>query len=212
MKTFKNLIYLFLITVIVSILLTLTVRGLKITNDIVYLLISPMIFVLSGIGYLKYTNNKNKICIRFDMDILKSFLIYLIAFSINLMITNILILIFPEIKTNSATNVLAAKTLNKLYVFISFGIISPIIEEFYYRFILKEAIEDNRIYYIMNFIIFGISHILSSQVLAVNIRMFVATGIFGMILAISYIKTDRNFIVPVMVHILNNCISLYYLL
>ena len=84
----------------------------------------------------------------------------------------------------------------KLLTIISIILFAPVTEEIVYRYALSTLFKNNILFIIISSVIFGAMHGLGIVTI-----LYVLMGI---ILAYCYLKTDKNIISSIIIHILNN--------
>ena len=99
-----------------------------------------------------------------------------------------------------------------ILMIISAVFIGPIIEELVFRKALFGLIKNDKLALLASTIIFGLIHVVGEtsiqEALVNGIAYFVMGFVFGYI----YLKSERNIVVPTLVHILNNGISILFIL
>lgn len=117
---------------------------------------------------------------------------------INMIITNILTQNNVAMTNqDSIANLVSAYTIPS---FIMAGILMPFVEEVVFRYSLGSLIKNNVVFIIVSSILFGVIH-----------GIGVATLLYillGVIFALVYLKTERNFMASFFVHMINNLIGI----
>lgn len=111
-------------------------------------------------------------------------------------------------KTNAVNNydMLTESLLgnNFLIVFLSSGILAPIIEELIFRFLICKTVYGEKIQkgIIVSSVLFGLAHM--------NLIQSTYAFILGIILAAVYVKNEHNLLIPIIMHITINGSSIIY--
>lgn len=92
----------------------------------------------------------------------------------------------------------------KIVTAISVGIFAPVIEELVFRYSIGTLIKDNKIFLIISSIIFGLAH-------GIGIATIIYV-IIGLLLGLIYLKSNKNIISSITVHMLNNIFSVILIL
>ena len=95
-------------------------------------------------------------------------------------------------------------SINKIVMFLFIVIIGPIVEEFVTRYSIGTLIKNDKVFIIVSGIIFGILH----GVGLATILYILLGGAF----AYFYVKSDKNIVVPIMLHVINNLVSFIMML
>jgi len=93
---------------------------------------------------------------------------------------------------------------NFLVIFLSSGILAPIIEELIFRFLICKTVYGKNIKkgIVISSLLFGIAHM--------NLIQSTYAFILGMILAAIYVKNEYNLLIPIIMHITINGSSIIY--
>lgn len=115
--------------------------------------------------------------------------------------------ISPGEAVNQQVIVEALRSNGIILIFVSAVIIGPIVEELIFRKAIFGLISNDKIALAVSTFIFGAIHLLGeasiTEALVNGIAYFVMGFVFGYI----YLKNNRNIIVPIIVHVLSNLIS-----
>jgi len=82
---------------------------------------------------------------------------------------------------------------------IAICICAPVVEEFLFRYSLDTIFKNKWVFIIASSLIFGIAHALDITAI---IYIFI-----GFMLSYSYIKSNKNIVSPIIIHLINNIIS-----
>jgi len=99
-----------------------------------------------------------------------------------------------------------------ILMIISAVFIGPIIEELVFRKALFGLIKNNTVALLVSTVVFGLIHVVGEASLAEALVNGVAYFVMGFVFGFIYLKSDRNIIVPTIVHILNNGVSILFIL
>lgn len=122
-------------------------------------------------------------------------LIYLLQLIIIILISHLFPIIWGSYQESSVCNI----NVNSLYRIITLLIITPIREEYLFRYIAK-SFNNNIAYYVISVILFSYLHVVGLNPILICLRVPI-----NLLLTISYKKTDKLY-VPVELHALNNII------
>lgn len=172
--------------------------------------------VLGTIGLIVFRSIIKEGVNQWRIHTAKNFLWLIGAFVAEIILSNLsalpLTMLYPNytsINDNSVAE--AAAILPNPILFIAFGILGPVTEEFIFRIIPIE--KGNRIPIVLRVIIVSLlfmilhMHELTLQELLCNLGMFVT----GIIYSVAFIKT-KNATIPLLIHLLNNAPALMLLL
>ena len=133
----------------------------------------------------------------------KKDLLYIITISIILIGLNfVLSNIFEKLNINM-TNQNSLNNMfinNKLLMTFYITLLAPVIEEIVFRYSIDTACKNNLLFLILSTVIFAIMHGIGIVTI-----LYLLIG-FG--LSYSYLKSNRNIIVPIFIHMLNNIFSI----
>ena len=133
----------------------------------------------------------------------KKDLLYIITISIILIGLNfVLSNIFEKLNVNM-TNQNSLNNMfinNKLLMTFYITLLAPVIEEIVFRYSIDTACKNNLLFLILSTVIFAIMHGIGIVTI-----LYLLIG-FG--LSYSYLKSNRNIIVPIFIHMLNNIFSI----
>ncbi len=88
----------------------------------------------------------------------------------------------------------------KIPMSIYIALIAPFVEEFTFRYSLGTLIKNKVVFILASGIIFGLFH-----TTGIDIIVYI---LIGSVLAYIYLKNDKNIICPIIIHVLNNVLSL----
>lgn len=129
----------------------------------------------------------------------KNDITYIVISAVVLIVLNFIISnIFVSLNVEMENQNTVANLLNnyKLLTIISIVLFAPITEEIVYRYSLSTLFKNKALFIIISSVIFGAMHGLGIVTI-----LYVLMGI---ILAFCYLKTDKNIISSIIIHILNN--------
>lgn len=194
LKTLKEIIITYLIEYLIIIIsCAIYIQFGK--NNINYFIYtySPYILILTNILIIIYLYKKHS---KKEIELKNNN--YLIYISIGVSISCLLNMIIFKLNNNTLSN----STISPILLFISSGLIGPILEEILFRYInynkLKEF-NSPKVAIIINSLIFALIHI--------NIEKIFFALILGIILNVIY-EQKKNIIFPIIIHISANSIAL----
>ncbi len=135
--------------------------------------------------------------------IIKIVIIGIIVVLINELISELFVKLNIAME-NQDTVVEMFNSINKIVMFLFIVIIGPIVEEFVTRYSIGTLIKNDKVFIIVSGIIFGILH----GVGIATILYILLGGAF----AYFYVKSDKNIVVPIMLHVINNLVSFIMML
>jgi len=95
-----------------------------------------------------------------------------------------------------------------ILMIISAVFIGPVIEELIFRKALFGLIKKDSIAIIVSTLVFGFIHVVTEKSFAEAIVNGVAYFVMGFVFSYIYIKAKRNIMIPIIVHIINNAVSI----
>ena len=95
---------------------------------------------------------------------------------------------------------------------ISAVIIGPVIEELIFRKAVFGLIKNNKIALVVSTFVFGLIHVLSETSIQAAIVNGVSYFVMGFVFSYIYLKAERNVMIPIIVHIINNAVSILLIL
>jgi len=99
-----------------------------------------------------------------------------------------------------------------ILMIISAVFIGPIIEELVFRKALFGLIKNNTVALLVSTVVFGLIHVVGEASLAEALVNGVAYFVMGFVFGFIYLKSDRNIVIPTIVHIINNGVSILLIL
>ncbi|PKK93747.1 MAG: hypothetical protein CVV61_03015, partial [Tenericutes bacterium HGW-Tenericutes-6] len=92
-------------------------------------------------------------------------------------------------------------------IFISAVIIGPVVEELIFRKAIFGLISNDKVALAVSTFIFGAIHLLGEASILEALVNGVAYFVMGFVFGYIYLKNNRNIMVPIIVHVLSNLIS-----
>lgn len=182
------------ITVGASFILGIIFAILKIELDMTIIQLIPQSLIFIVLIFLYYKRIKEDM-----LKITKKNLIFTIIISFILILLNFGIsTLFEHLNVNMDNQ----NTLNdiflkyKIFTTLDIVLFAPFIEEFVFRYSIGSAIENKTIFLLLSTFIFAIMH-------GVGVATILYI-IIGFCLAYTYLKTNKNIVYPILIHILNN--------
>ena len=172
--------------------------------------------VLGTVGMIIFRNMIKDGVNQWKAHTVKNFLWLMGSFVVNIILSNLsalpLAMFYPNYVSVNDNSVAEAATILPIPVlFLAFGILGPVTEEFIFRIIPIE--NGKRIPVVIRIIIASLlfmilhMHELTLQELLYNVGMFVT----GIIYSVAFIKT-KNATIPLLIHLLNNAPALMLML
>jgi hypothetical protein len=94
---------------------------------------------------------------------------------------------------------------------ISAVFIGPVIEELVFRKALFGLIKKDSIALLVSTLVFGLIHVVSEPSITEALINGSSYFIMGFVFGYIYIKSDRNIMIPIVVHIINNAVSILFI-
>lgn len=95
---------------------------------------------------------------------------------------------------------------------ISAVIIGPVIEELIFRKAIFGLIKSNTVALIVSTLVFGLIHVISEASIQAAIVNGISYFVMGFVFSYIYLKAERNVMIPIVVHIINNAVSIFLIL
>lgn len=165
---------------------------LSLTNIIIYMVIGLTFIIL----YHKRLIND---CKRFTKrDIVITIISLIVLLAINFGLTALML----KLNVEMANQDMAISLLDhyKRFMVIALVLCGPIAEEIVYRYSLGTLIKNETTFVIVSSVIFGAIHGLGI--------ITILYALMGAVLALCYLKTDRNIVSSMLIHIINNAIGI----
>lgn len=172
--------------------------------------------VLGTMGLISFRDTIKKGFNQWSVHTVKNFLWLMGAFIADIILSNLsslpLVIFYPNYTSINDNSVAEAAAILPIPVlFIAFGILGPITEEFIFRIIPIE--KRKRIPVVIQVIVVSLlfmifhMHEISLQEFLYNLSIFVT----GIIYSVAFIKT-KNATIPILIHLLNNAPALVMVL
>lgn len=188
------------VQVCISIILEFLLIVFKLPNELITTLQS---FIPSGIIFITliiiyYKRLKNDFLNLKKKDFLSIFIITILLIAINYGLS----VLFESFNIKSDNQEMINNMFLNYKLLISLDVVlfAPFIEEFVFRYSIDSACKKNLMFLILSSIIFGIMH-------GINITIIIYIFI-GLVLSYSYLKYNRNIIIPIIIHMLNNLFAI----
>ncbi len=131
------------------------------------------------------------------------FTIILIAAAV-ITFNEILTNLFAEVETENQDIIVDMFNTYRIPTIISVALFAPIIEELVFRYSIGTLVKNNKVFLAISSIAFGAMH-------GIGI-ITILYVIIGLILGLIYLKYKKNIVAPIIVHILNNTLSVILIL
>jgi membrane protease YdiL (CAAX protease family) len=189
----------------------ITTFALSLLNFIVYIfLFIPIVwFLMSDIRYdfFEFINKKHKI-IGFILSG------YIYVFLANFLATSLMEIISLITGFESSTPVNQEAILDMLssdglvFTLLSAIIIGPIVEELIFRKAIFGLIKHKYVALVVSSVIFGFIHVSSESSILVSLYQVIPYVSLGFVFGYLYLKHEKNIMIPIIVHMLSNFISI----
>ena len=185
-------------------------------NFIIYLLLLPVIiFILRP--NLKYDFEITKKTEPFN--IIKYVVygyIFLIAMNyVSMIVSNVLSSLFnqpEEISVNQFSIEMILHSNGAIFMVLSAVIMGPIVEELVFRKGIFSLFKNKWVALILSSLLFGSIHLIGEASLVDAIVNGVSYILMGFVFGIIYIKTEKNILIPILVHVISNLLSILAIL
>ncbi len=121
---------------------------------------------------------------------------------INFIISNLMQNLNIDMNNQDAVNTALGNS--KIFTMLTVVIFAPLVEEIVFRYSLSTIIKNNIMFIMVSSIIFGAFH-------ALNIAMILYIAM-GVVFSVIYLKTDKNIMASILVHLINNLIAVISML
>jgi membrane protease YdiL (CAAX protease family) len=118
----------------------------------------------------------------------------------------------PSTSVNQEVIESALKSNGIVLMILSAVILGPIAEELIFRKAIFGLIKKNSVALIVSSLVFGLIHLLNEETFSNLLVNGVSYFIMGLIFGYIYIRNKRNIMVPIIVHIVSNLISVLFIL
>ncbi len=206
-KDYKAIIIYISTQLIVSLIAGITIvliygaKSFEIINNMTGIISFASLAIIAAIFiviYYKKIINDAKRLTKKDIIIISS-IVWII---INFIISNLMHSLKVDMNNQDAVNMALGS--NKIFTIITAIIIAPVVEEIVFRYSLSTIIKNNLMFIIISSIIFGAFH-------EVNIAIILYIAM-GLVFSIIYIKTNKNVVASMLVHLINNLIAIISML
>lgn len=99
-----------------------------------------------------------------------------------------------------------------ILMIISAVLIGPVIEELIFRKAIFGLIKSNTVALIVSTFVFGLIHVISEASVEAAIVNGISYFVMGFVFSYIYLKAERNVMIPIIVHIINNAVSILLIL
>lgn len=167
------------------------------------LIVEIILFIISIICIIK---NKNQKKFNF-LGYIKNIILYEIVMLLILLVFYYLYPILFNISLFNSSNEQSLESMPFILLCISSLILSPLIEETIFRMGFMEMTKNKWYFLVISSVVFGLLHSLGETSFINFLLYLVPYSLLGLVLAISYKKTNNVFI-PIICHIIFNVINL----
>jgi uncharacterized protein len=193
----------------------LTQIVMSLINFLIYLLLTPILIYMLKVDIIDDFK-------EFKVDKVQAFNQVIIAYFF-LIVGNVLsnylstfigglLGIEPSISVNQQTIESALRSNGIVLMILSAVILGPIVEELIFRKAIFGLIRKNSVALVVSSLVFGLIHLLNEQTFGELIVNGLSYFIMGLVFGYIYIRNNRNIIVPTIVHIVANLISVLFIL
>jgi uncharacterized protein len=193
----------------------LTQIVMSLINFLIYLLLTPILIYMLKVDIIDDFK-------EFKVDKVQAFNQVIIAYFF-LIVGNVLsnylstfigglLGIEPSISVNQQTIESALRSNGIVLMILSAVILGPIVEELIFRKAIFGLIRKNSVALVVSSLVFGLIHLLNEQTFGELIVNGLSYFIMGLVFGYIYIRNNRNIIVPIIVHIVANLISVLFIL
>ena len=208
-KDYKAIIIYITVQLVVSLIAGMTLgaiygeKSLEMINSMTGIISFASLAIIAAIFiviyYKKIINDARRLTKKDIIIVLISSIIWVI---LNFIISNLMHYLKVDMNNQDAVNMALGSS--KLFTIITAIIIAPIVEEIVFRYSLSTIIKNNIMFVIISSIIFASLH-------AFNIAIILYIAM-GLVFSIIYIKTNKNVVASMIVHLINNLIAIISML
>jgi len=184
-------------------------------NFLIYLLLAPIIIYILKVDLVEDYKDFKVDKVQGINQVIVGYFILIVA---NLLSSNISLLlgnlfkIPPGESINQQIIVNALMSNGAILMIISAVILGPIVEELIFRKAIFGLFKKNGSAIVVSSLVFGAIHLLNESSLVESLVNGISYFIMGFVFGYIYIKNNRNIVVPIIVHILSNLISVLLIL
>ena len=163
-------------------------------------IITFSIYLIIAITFVCIYKNNLKVKIK---KMTKQDYVYSIVGAVILILVNIVLyrlFVNMNVELGNQEAVLEAYESSKILMLISVVFLGPFVEEMVFRYSLSTFIKNNYVFVIVSSLMFGLMH-------GVGVATILYT-LLGIILSLTYLKTNKNVIASIIAHILNNAFAM----
>ena len=183
-------------------------------NFLIYILLLPGIiyFMKSDLSYdfTEFKSKKTEVIIPIIVGYAYVWVGNIVASFLSTYLSNLLGIQMGEAANQQAIISATSSSLGILMV-ISAVLIGPVIEELVFRKALFGLIKKDSIALLVSTLVFGLIHVVSEPSITEALINGSSYFIMGFVFGYIYIKSDRNIMIPIVVHIINNAVSILFI-
>lgn len=165
---------------------------------ILTILFTPITFLT--LFFYKKTYKEDKILLLEKGNLLKKLIVIILGY-ISFMVSSVaLSILFKTTESTETAKLIGNSGLSGAFLAV---IIAPLSEELLFRGLFRHSIKNDVLFIVVNSILFGLMHFQNTGIFINDIYPIIGTGIGGVILSLSYLKT-KDIKVPITIHALFN--------
>lgn len=192
----------------------ITDNASSLLNFIVYILLIPGIiyFMKSDLvyDYKEFREQKKEVIIPIIIGYAYVWIGNIVSTVLSSYFSGLFDLQISEAANQQAIISAVSSSLGILMV-ISAVFIGPVIEELIFRKALFGLIKNDRLALLASTLIFGLIHVVGERSFAEALINGSSYFIMGFVFGYIYIKANRNIMIPTLVHIINNAVSIFFI-
>lgn len=196
-------------------LTTITGEASSILNFIIYLIMIPGIiyFMKSDliIDWKETKDKKREIIVPIIIGYAYVWVGNIVSTFLSTYLSNAFGLEVGE-AANQQAIISAVTSSTGILMIISAVLIGPVIEELIFRKAIFGLIKSNTVALIVSTFVFGLIHVISEASVEAAIVNGISYFVMGFVFSYIYLKAERNVMIPIIVHIINNAVSILLIL
>lgn len=187
------------------IILKIDYNSLNLNFKIVYLLLYEFIYIcMLFFIYRKSIKDSFKDYINNFKSYIKKYMEYWsLAFGLMIISNVVITFILPNSIANNQEAINSIFKIAPIYIIISSVLFAPIVEEFIFRFSLRNIFKSDKVFIIISGFVFGALHVVSAFQSWADLAYIITYAIPGFVFAKALVDS-KNIFVPISLHMFHN--------
>ncbi len=187
------------------IILKIDYNSLNLNFKIVYLLLYEFIYIcMLFFIYRKSIKDAFKDYINNFKSYIKKYMEYWsLAFGLMIISNVVITFILPNSIANNQEAINSIFKIAPIYIIISSVLFAPIVEEFIFRFSLRNIFKSDKVFIIISGFVFGALHVVSAFQSWADLAYIITYAIPGFVFAKALVDS-KNIFVPISLHMFHN--------